>query len=964
MGSGSLPTRPPESTRRRPARRAADAYAAFISYSHAADGKLAPALQSGLHGFARPWFRLRALRVFRDEASLSANPGLWSSIQQALDRSEFFILLAAPEAARSDWVRREVSYWLEHKSLATFLIVLTDGELAWNHALGDFDWSRTTALPSSLQGVFPEGPHYIDLRWARVAEDVSLRNPRFRNAIADVAAPLHHRSKDELIGEDVRQHKRTIRWVRSAVATLVVLTLLAGLSAVIAVSQRNTARTERDTALSRQLSAQSQMDMIDELPRSVLLSLEALSLRDTPEARGALLTALERKPGLRHDVETGPNPLTALAWSPTGRWLAWGETYGDGTDGGIVLWDVANARREGPTLPTRGQAGALAFSPDGRRLVSGNSDGSVRVWDLTPSGPEQTREMTHGGQVSAVAFSPNGDLVASGGNGEVLLWSMASQQRVGPAMPGSDVAFGPDGRTLAVASGDQVALWDIRRGALTDSATSPAEGVQDVLFDAAGTTLASSSIDGLVVLWDLGPLRPRGEPLNGYETMRQGELGPSASDFPYRVIGAGDKDFHSIAFSPDGTLLASGGIDDSVVFWDVPARELLGAYPTNWQELVYGIAFDPEGDRVATATSRGDVLVWDVGTERRLSWSPGSHPAWVNAVAVSRDGQTVVSGDRDGRITVWDVSGGTAVGDPLQHPGDVGGVMGLALSPDGRTLVSSGGRVVLWDLDSHERTGDLGHSSGTVGVAFSPDGSTVASANGDTVQVWDVRRGSMTPLAGHQAAVNVVHYSPDGRTLGSAGSDGRILLWDLERGERMGELVAGEDERIWSLALSPDGRTIASGGGVRSGDITLWDIETGNRTAVLTGHDDLVSGLAFTPDGTMLVSSSHDGSIFLWDVDDRARIGPSLRGHGSNVVQAVALSRDGTTMASGGTDGRVVLWDLRLDKWIDWACELAARNLSQVEWDRFLPGRSYQRTCPDLPSGAGAPVDAPASMPR
>src|SRR4051812_40280958 len=119
MKLGPHTTRLPKRTERRSAGGTTGASAAFLSYSHAADGKLAPALQSGLHGFARPWFRLRALRVFRDEASLSANPGLWSSIVQALGSTQFFILLASPEAARSPWVGRETSYWVQHKSLAT-----------------------------------------------------------------------------------------------------------------------------------------------------------------------------------------------------------------------------------------------------------------------------------------------------------------------------------------------------------------------------------------------------------------------------------------------------------------------------------------------------------------------------------------------------------------------------------------------------------------------------------------------------------------------------------------------------------------------------------------------------------------------------------------------------------------------------------------------------------------------------
>src|SRR3712207_2231637 len=143
MTTGLL--RPTRRVERRPRGATGGAYAAFISYSHAADGKLAPALQRGLHGFARPWFRLRAVHVFRDETSLSANPGLWFSIEQALRNAEFFILLASPEAARSPWVDREVTYWLQHKSPASFLIVLTDGELVWNNGTADFDWTRTTA---------------------------------------------------------------------------------------------------------------------------------------------------------------------------------------------------------------------------------------------------------------------------------------------------------------------------------------------------------------------------------------------------------------------------------------------------------------------------------------------------------------------------------------------------------------------------------------------------------------------------------------------------------------------------------------------------------------------------------------------------------------------------------------------------------------------------------------------------
>src|SRR5262249_18333666 len=154
-------------------------------YSHAADGKLAPALQAGLHRFARPWYKLRAIRVFRDDTNLSISPGLWSSIEQALRESEYFLLLASPQAAASKWVTKEVEFWLAHRSAQTLLIILTDGEVAWDADARDMDWGRTTALPRNLQAVFGEEPLYLDVRWAKTSTHLSLDNLAFRDKIAD-----------------------------------------------------------------------------------------------------------------------------------------------------------------------------------------------------------------------------------------------------------------------------------------------------------------------------------------------------------------------------------------------------------------------------------------------------------------------------------------------------------------------------------------------------------------------------------------------------------------------------------------------------------------------------------------------------------------------------------------------------------------------------------------------------------
>src|SRR6185437_12090047 len=139
------------------------AYNAFISYSHTADATLAAALQSALHRFAKPWYKLRALHIFRDQTNLAVNPALWSSIREALDQSSFFILLASPEAAASPWVARETEYWLGKNGPSHILNVLTGGTMKWDHPAGCFTPDQTKSLPANLLRAFPEEPLFLDL---------------------------------------------------------------------------------------------------------------------------------------------------------------------------------------------------------------------------------------------------------------------------------------------------------------------------------------------------------------------------------------------------------------------------------------------------------------------------------------------------------------------------------------------------------------------------------------------------------------------------------------------------------------------------------------------------------------------------------------------------------------------------------------------------------------------------------
>src|SRR5271169_1346448 len=204
------------------------AYNAFISYSHSADNAIAAALQSALHRFARPWYKLRALHIFRDQTNLAVNPALWSSIRDALDQSSFFILLASPEAAASPWVAKEAEYWIGKNGPSHVLIVLTGGSLKWDHSSASFTSEHTTALPASLLRAFSEEPLFLDLQWAREgAAPLRLREPRFHEAVLQLAATLHNRPKDELDGADIRNQRHARLFAASCIIAIFVASLFA-----------------------------------------------------------------------------------------------------------------------------------------------------------------------------------------------------------------------------------------------------------------------------------------------------------------------------------------------------------------------------------------------------------------------------------------------------------------------------------------------------------------------------------------------------------------------------------------------------------------------------------------------------------------------------------------------------------------------------------------------------------------
>ena len=285
---------------------------------------------------------------------------------------------------------------------------------------------------------------------------------------------------------------------------------------------------------------------------------------------------------------------------------------------------------------------------------------------------------------------------------------------------------------------------------------------------------------------------------------------------------------------------------------------------------VHSVAFSPDGTTIASGSRDGSVRIWDAATGRQLRELEG-HGDWVYGVAFSPDGTTIASGSGDASVRIWDAATGRQL---RKLEGYGGAVCGMAFSPDGTTIASGSGdaSVRIWDAATGRQLRKLeGHGGAVCGVAFSPDGTTIASGSHDTsVRIWDAATGrQLRKLEGHGGAVCGMAFSPDGTTIASGSGDASVRIWDAATGRQLRKLE-GHGGAIHSVSFSPDGTTIASGSDDKS--VRIWDAATGRQLRELKGNGgwygswlgSWVSSVAFSPDGTTIASGSGDKSVRIW----------------------------------------------------------------------------------------------------
>jgi WD40 repeat protein len=566
------------------------------------------------------------------------------------------------------------------------------------------------------------------------------------------------------------------------------------------------------------------------------------------------------------------------------------------------------------------------FGPDGRWVVSGSADNTIRLWDVE-SGRELRALAGHKNWIKSLAVSSRGDLLASGSNDHnVKLWSVSSGRELhtmgGHTDPVEALAFSPDDRWLASGSDDtNIRIWDTATGREVQNLRGHGAAVTALVFSPDGKTLASGSADNTIKFWNTTDWSPS-RTLNGHTSK-----------------------LTSLAFSLDSKQLASGSAGGAIIVWDLAtgrSRITLKPSPTP----VLTLRFSPV-NQLSSISADGTRAVWNSDSGRELHLVPGeadsdqlicaalsndgklfsasignrfleirsatsgtvvnrleSHAAGFFTVALSRDGRWLASGANDRSLRLWQNATGREMPRLLGH---TGWVKAIAFGPDSRQLASASnsGEVKLWDVNTgrqlfsvayqQERLhtiaiSDDGKSLATAGtgrtihlldlttrqsrelaeqggeitsLSFIPHTRLLAAGSTDkTVKFWDTTSGNVIRTSGPLAApINAITVDPEGTTLAAGTADGKITLVQTASGAA--REFANDRGEVFSLAFSPDGRWLATGGLEHA--VRVRDTVTGREARTLAGAGGEVNSLAFSQDSRFLISGNGDGSMSVWD---------------------------------------------------------------------------------------------------
>jgi WD40 repeat protein/class 3 adenylate cyclase/energy-coupling factor transporter ATP-binding protein EcfA2 len=541
----------------------------------------------------------------------------------------------------------------------------------------------------------------------------------------------------------------------------------------------------------------------------------------------------------------------------------------------------------------------VAIDGSARQIALLDATGAAGVWDAESGNESWRRQVGAPGvrdQKLGLAFNPDGSMLAlvAGSSVELLDAGTGAAHMTlrGHSEGVTGAVFSPDGRLVATSSiDDTVRIWDATTGdairTIEVQAADDAAQVNSVAFDATGTRLVTAT---------------SADQEGGVAAAAIWDVATGRRLLQTEPLGY----VAAAALSPDSTRLVTVDYDTLVKAFDAATGALLWT-GFGHSSLVHDVSFDPDGSRFATSGADGTVRIWQTETGRQLQVIPG-HGASVFAIAFSFDGNQLATAGGDGTGRIWDT--GPAAGREwfLWPHGDR--IWVAAWSPDGGRLAYGGvdGTITVRDARSGDQVASwtIGDAVPIGSLQFSSDGSRLLSGSADGIAgIWDPTTGtSLQEIKTDKSTIFAAAWTPDETAIATTYADG-AQVWDASNGSLIVE-VGGHVEEVPGLAFSPDGgRMITS-----STDKTakIWELPSGRLLMTLEGHGGTVQRAAWSPDGRLIVTSSNDGTAWVWDAAT-GELRTTLTGH-TSPIYGVDFSADGRWLATAGIDSTIKLWEV------------------------------------------------------
>ena len=887
----------------------------FISYSHKIDKKLARAIHDAFHRLAKPWNKRRALNVFMDETEMSANANLLGHLRAEIMESEFFLLLASPESAASEWVKAEIEFWLKNKPAENIIIALTKGAIVWDSQTADFDWNETTALPFVLKKQFLGIPNFADFRDIRLDENLSLDNLEFKLLVVSLAAKIHHKSVSDLIGYDMIQHRRTMRirnWGIGILSGLLVLSILttvwalnqtkiANQQTAYAIEQKKIAEENEEKAISKEkeaiasnLAVQARRVVNDNKDYILGLRLAQAAYNSTPEpvdeAKETLLNIMNEiivHPMnsvilYENKLELSPNKDVQIRVSPDGKLMGIVSNHNL-----IEIWDTEKFEI------IRGDLTFLAYSIEGFTFSPDNKGYMVFLGHnayfkginyqdtLIELGPFRDKNRVYHGNYYS---SDKTFLVRNWGGAIVQLTSNGDTATVWNKRPSKYLT-----RTQAFSNKlNFVVRAYSESGAVIQfpHKTIDLPQIGEVL------QIAISNQDQLIAT-------------GGYEIKIWNSTN---GKFLFDLKGF-DGYITSLDFSNDNKRLVASTSERKVYVWDLEKRTQI-YFIENFDEFVDFAGFGYSNQSVITKTRGNKIQFWKLEEYNQMIKAKAFLGAGTLA-KISEDGnKLIIRSYTSGLSSIYQFDKDKLIFIPSR---ELTFANGVELSNDSRYAVFTDNSTGLsiFDLDSIKLIKHFKTSENNKECIFSADGKFLFTANGyDGVQKWDWQDEEliMNFLAGKNVDIASIACTPDGaKIIGGSGS-GVIYIWDVNSGKLLHQ-IKKQKSYILDIDVSKEGDYMISGSADHT--LVLWDTENFEHIKVLKGHEDQVKCVDFSPDNKWIASGGDDKTVRVWDRNSGTELF-TLRQHLES-VKSVAFHPNDGNIYSMGFDSNLITWTINAD---------------------------------------------------